>query len=190
METTKKLKDFRNASGLTQERLAEKSNISIRTIQRIEKGLSSGSPYTLKKLAEILKVEDWELLLEDSFKNKQTGNLNPAKLMNLSSLAVLILPLSNFIFPLILFFKVKDKRSHQENKILSFQLLWLLTTIILMLFLPLILIWIFKSLQGTKIPLFILVYFLSVAVNIYFIVKTAIKLNKKKEILTFVPKIF
>ncbi len=77
METTKKLRDCRNASGLTQESLAQKSNISIRTIQKIEKGLSSGSPYSLKKMAEVLKVEDWELLLEDTFQNKQMDDLKP-----------------------------------------------------------------------------------------------------------------
>jgi len=190
MEQTKKIKDYRKASGLTQESLANKSGISIRTIQRIEKGLSSGSLYTLKKIADVLKIESWELLLEDSYSNKNTKNLRPVKLMNLSCLAVLILPLSNFIFPLILFLKEKDRTNNQGHKILSFQLLWLLTTIILMLVLPLISLWLFDSLHGAKIPLYVLVYFLSVAVNIYFIVKTAIKLNEKKEILTFVPKIF
>ncbi len=190
MKTTKKLKEYRNAAGLTQASLASKSTISIRTIQRIEKGLASGSPYTLKKLAEVLKIEEWRSLLEDSLKNEQTANLNPIKLMNLSSLAVLILPLGNFVFPLILFLKEKDRISHLGNKILSFQLLWLFATILGMLFVPIILIWIFDMPQGTKIPLFIPVYFLAVAINIYFIVKTAIRLNEKKEILTFVPKIF
>jgi len=190
METTKKLKDYRNNSGLTQESLAEKSNISIRTIQRIEKGLSSGSPYTLKKIAEVLRIENWELLLEDSLVNKHTDNLKTIKLMNLSALAVLILPLSNFIFPLIIFFKGRDRINNQGRKILSFQLLWLLMTIVIMVLFPLILALIFETLHSTKIPLFIPVYFSSIAVNIYFIVRTAINLNENKNILTFVPKIF
>lgn len=190
MERTKKLKVYRNNSGLTQESLANKSGISIRTIQRIEKGLSSGSPYTLKKLAEILKLENWELLIEDNVQNYDKENIGIVKSMNLSSLAVLIIPLSNFIFPLILFFKAKERTNLQGRKILSFQFLWVLITLVLMILLPLMSLLIFDSLKAMKIPLFAVVYFLSVAVNIYLIVKTAINLNERKDILTFVPKIF
>ena len=45
-----KLKHYRRLHNLSQEGLAESSGISIRTIQRIEKGESVGSAYTLNAL--------------------------------------------------------------------------------------------------------------------------------------------
>ncbi|MFK8163545.1 MAG: helix-turn-helix transcriptional regulator [Lewinella sp.] len=41
---SKQLKSHRKLGGFTQESLATASGISIRTIQRIEKGLSQGNP--------------------------------------------------------------------------------------------------------------------------------------------------
>ncbi|MBX2913784.1 MAG: helix-turn-helix transcriptional regulator [Cyclobacteriaceae bacterium] len=48
------LRDGRLSKGLTQKELAEKSNISMRSIQRIENGELIPRSHTLKTLAEIL----------------------------------------------------------------------------------------------------------------------------------------
>ena len=48
------LRDGRLAKGLTQKELSEKSNISVRSIQRIERGEITPRSYTIKTLAEIL----------------------------------------------------------------------------------------------------------------------------------------
>lgn len=184
------LRDYRISSGLTQESLAEKSNISIRTIQRIEKGQTLGSTYTLKKLSEALNLEDWKSLLESEPIIKHMADLKLVKLMNLSSLAVLIVPFGNFIFPLIFFFNKNKKMNSEGRKILSFQLLWMLTTLVLMLILPLILFWFFDSLKGARIPLYVLVYSISVVANLLFILRIAIRLNSEKDILKFVPQVF
>lgn len=184
------LKDYRISSGLTQESLAEKSNISIRTIQRIEKGKTLGSTYTLKKLSEALNLEDWKSLIEIEPIIKHMADLKLIKLMNLSSLAVLIIPFGNFIFPLIYFFKENKKLNSVGRRILSFQLLWVLTTLVLMLILPMVLYWFFDSLKGARVPLFVLVYFISVVINLFFILRIAIRLNSEKDILKFVPQVF
>lgn len=52
----KKLIDYRKARGLTQEELAEKSGISIRTIQRIETGDVLPRAYTIKVLSDYLGI--------------------------------------------------------------------------------------------------------------------------------------
>jgi len=191
MESSNNLKKFRNASGFTQERLAKESGISIRTIQRIEKGLSPGSSYTLKTLATALKIDNWSLLLEENSTRSKHTNLNfNVKLMNLSSLAVIVFPLSNIIFPLLIFLKQENRSNHHARKILGFQFLWLMVTMILMIVVPMVLILAIEPLRGSGIPLYVLVYLLSVMVNVYFVLKTAIEINKQKDILSFVPAIF
>ena len=57
------LRDGRLSKGLTQKELAERSHISMRSIQRIEKGELVPRSHTLKTLAEIL-----ELSFEDFMK--------------------------------------------------------------------------------------------------------------------------
>ena len=53
----RKIKDLRVLKGLTQEDLAERTQLSVRTIQRIEKGEVDPRTYTLNLLAEALKPE-------------------------------------------------------------------------------------------------------------------------------------
>jgi len=50
----KKLADFRNEIGLTQEQLSDKTKINIRTVQRIETGEVTPRVYTLKVILETL----------------------------------------------------------------------------------------------------------------------------------------
>ena len=55
------LKRIREEQHLTQEELAEKSGLSVRTIQRIEAG-TEPKGYTLKTLASSLSVSEKDLL--------------------------------------------------------------------------------------------------------------------------------
>ena len=55
------LKKIREEQHLTQEELAEKSGLSVRTIQRIEAG-TEPKGYTLKTLASSLSVSEKDLL--------------------------------------------------------------------------------------------------------------------------------
>ncbi len=47
-----KIGDSRKKLGLSQDALAEKANVSLSTIQRIEKGTVTPRPFTVKILAE------------------------------------------------------------------------------------------------------------------------------------------
>lgn len=49
-----RIRDARQAQRLSQQELADLSGISLRTIQRLEKGISSPRPYTLRKLEGVL----------------------------------------------------------------------------------------------------------------------------------------
>ena len=59
------IKEVRKQKGLTQLDLSEYANLSVRTIQRIEKNEVEPSFYSLKSIGEILKVD----LLEIKSKN-------------------------------------------------------------------------------------------------------------------------
>jgi transcriptional regulator with XRE-family HTH domain len=71
METGKLIKELRIKKGMTQEELAEKTELSARTIQRIENGEVDPRAYTLQMIAKALGV-DYELFVEsDSDKEKE-----------------------------------------------------------------------------------------------------------------------
>lgn len=65
MSTGKLIKELRLKKGMTQEELAEKTDLSIRTIQRIEKGEVDPRAYTHQIIAEVLEV-DFELLYSNN----------------------------------------------------------------------------------------------------------------------------
>ena len=56
-----RIKELRKRRKLTQEKLAEQTEISYRFLSRLEAGHQSPSIETLAKLAEALDVELWEL---------------------------------------------------------------------------------------------------------------------------------
>lgn len=103
------VKQWREKNNLTQKELAEKSGVSLRTIQRIE----AGSPlkgFTLNAIAMTLETSPENLFL------KETGNTERAKSINLSALLGLIIPFGGIIFPLILISKTKDILNKQLGK--------------------------------------------------------------------------
>lgn len=51
------IKEVRKQKGLTQVELSDKTNISVRTIQRIEKDTVEPSLYSLKLISEVLEVD-------------------------------------------------------------------------------------------------------------------------------------
>lgn len=57
-----RVKELRNQRGMSQEFLAEESGLSLRTIQRIEKGESNPTGESLKRLANALNVSPDELI--------------------------------------------------------------------------------------------------------------------------------
>ena len=133
---------FREQQNLTQEELAEKSGISVRTIQRIEAG-TQPKGYTLKVLAIALEISEEELtqkafkqsiyesqvplteketLIKNTVKDESSDRLL-YKLLNISSLPfTLFLPL-NIIVPLSI--ALYKKENHLIVKqIISVQIIW------------------------------------------------------------------
>ncbi|MFS8083054.1 MAG: DUF4870 domain-containing protein [Ginsengibacter sp.] len=190
---SERLKNYRRISCLSQEGLAESSGISIRTIQRIEEGKSLGSGYTLTALAKALNINATDLTIQETENTLTTyDNENKLKILNLSAISVILFPLSNVILPTLIFLKNRDNKKVNVlgRKIISFQILWSLGTLLLTLILPIILLLLFQSLRGSRIPLFVPVYILSVIVNVYFIIRFAICINNHSPFLERLPTIF
>jgi transcriptional regulator with XRE-family HTH domain len=78
---------FREKQLLTQDELAEKSGVSVRTIQRIEAGANLKG-HTLKSIALALEINPDELTI--SLKEEKQLNYPLIKLINISSLFLFI----------------------------------------------------------------------------------------------------
>ena len=65
----KKISETRKIQGLTQEELAEKSQINLRTIQRIENNESEPRGKTLSLICDVLQIDIRELLANDNSQN-------------------------------------------------------------------------------------------------------------------------
>lgn len=60
MDFGKKLIEVRNSKGLTQDEVAEKCNVTVRTIQRIESGTVKPRAFTIKIISEVLGFDFFE----------------------------------------------------------------------------------------------------------------------------------
>lgn len=190
-DLAEKLKEYRRLANFSQESLAATSGISIRTIQRMEAGGSVGSAYTLEKLATALGIHVSELIREQiPVVDAQTIDNNRLNIINLSALSVILLPFFNIALPLVILLKSKGNTalSKPGRRIISFQILWTLGTLVLIILIPLFLL-LFRPLRGGSIPMSIPVYYACVAVNVYYTLKCSIAINKQEPFFNRIPNI-
>ena len=211
----KSLKEYRKSQQLSQHELSDKAGISIRTIQRIEKRLSQGSPYIIKSLCKALQIEVDDLEFDSSISemilstpaiietNAQEGaepfalnsemDRTPTilKLINFSSIFILLFPFLNVIVPSVIYWKHKGALQNKAAalKIISFQIIWTLGTLIVLLFLPPIIQAVFGLYASSGFPVIVLLYSLCVLLNIFATFATAVNINKSADILHFIPTI-
>ena len=122
METGKLIRDLRIKKGMTQEELADKTEVSSRTIQRIENGEVDPRAYTLQMIAKALEV-DYNLFVgnepDEEREIQQVNSNNWLGLLHFSG----IIPL---IFPTVIIWnykkdKIKGMSEHYRD-VISFQL--------------------------------------------------------------------
>ena len=177
-----KIKDLRNRRGFSQEQLSEESKLSLRTIQRIEKGESIPKGDTLVKLTRALNVTpddllDWEIIEDKGY----------VQLLNWSSLGFIIQPLLGIIIPLVMWILKRGKIQCVDDtgkKIINFQITWILmlylisTSLILIfdreLYLPNI------DLQNTVILLSNYSIYAAIIFSLYLFNMTMVLLNVRK----------
>lgn len=121
-ELQKRVIEQRIKKGMSQEELAYKSQLSLRTIQRIENGETDPRGDTLKRLAAVFQITPDELI---DWQIQEDNNL--LAILNLSQLGFLAFPLLGIIIPLIIWIVKKGKIKNVDmvgQSILNFQISW------------------------------------------------------------------
>jgi len=149
METGKLIRELRIKKGMTQEELADLTELSARTIQRIENGEVDPRAYTLQMIAKALEVDFSIFTGDESIEDEDVKDFNKRNWLALIHLSGL-LPL---FFPTIIIWnrkkaEIKEITDHYYS-VISFQLTNLLVIIGG--------IWIFYV---TKKPILILIFLL------------------------------
>src|SRR5699024_6916469 len=110
--------------GYSQEKLAEKAEIRLRTVQRLENGKTDPRGDTIIRIAKALDVSIDELI--DWKKEEDRTYLS---FLHISALSYLLFPLLGIIVPLFLWIarksKIKDLNKNAKE-LLSFQITWTL----------------------------------------------------------------
>lgn len=169
-----KLRERREALGYTQSALAEQTNLSIRTIQRIESGKSIPKGHTLNVLSTALGIDKLELQASDKEIDISTKENLRLRLINLSALCFIGIPFGNILVPLFLWRKKEDRTPVDEvaRRIINFQIIWTLFTSAILIISPFL-----QYLFPKYIPLTLSLGLLAMVVNVFFIIKTAFSLD-------------
>jgi serine-type D-Ala-D-Ala carboxypeptidase/endopeptidase len=127
--SSEKLITQRKLKGLSQDKLAEKAGINIRTLQRIEKNEVKPQLYTLGCLADSLGVRIEDLTNPIAISLPEEKSPRQLSLLHFSALAGCLIPLGNIIAPLFLWLHKKqtsDIWNNQAQKVINFQISWLI----------------------------------------------------------------
>ncbi len=163
-----KLLSYRLEKGLTQQDLSTSSGVSLRTVQRIENGESTGSPYTLKALSKALNLE-----LSNLYESAQNAE-GPSediwthwRIINYACFFVIFIPFANILLPTI-YHKIFLKGGHQDmvRFFNSFEILWTAVTVISMVLVTSILSLMFPFLLGGGVPIWIFVFLMASVVHL------------------------
>jgi len=138
------IKELRLKKGITQEDLAAKTNLSVRTIQRLENGEVEPRAYTLQSIALALGVDFEELVNshESMFEDTHLDNSSIwLALLHLSGLFLLLFP------PVIIWMWKKDRVKNMKEQgidVINFQLSMLMiivpSAILAFLIIPLLIV--------------------------------------------------
>lgn len=124
----------RKRQGLSQEELADRAKVSLRTIQRLENGQNVPRGYTLQLLAQALDVPlerltDPQRLNADRSVSRSRLPFKSSTvmaLMHLLALSFLLMPGANLIIPFILRLWYRQQADVYEagGRLLNFELVW------------------------------------------------------------------
>ncbi len=159
----------RKLKGYSQEKLAELSGVTVRTIQRIEHGDVNAHMNTLKLLADALQVNLQELLPLENPKNE---SIQQKWLLLLHSVPLLgaLVPLTNILIPIFIWIHKREDNpvyDRHGRAVINFQL-----TITLLLLLGLTGFFVFPYFgEGAGVFFSIVgIYFGAILFNVVFIV--------------------
>lgn len=177
-ELANRLIELRKRKGFSQEFLAEESGISLRTIQRIEKGETQPRGDTLQRIAKGLGVTSEELI-----DWKLEKNSSYLVLLNTSALSFLFFPILGVLIPLVMWVSKKNnvhKVDEVGKEVVNFQITWCL--FIFLFYLLIFVRIIFDISISLRLnPLVITAYFVILYIlNVTLIVYNSIRIKKSK----------
>lgn len=186
MSLAQKIVQSRKMQGLSQEELSNKANISLRTLQRIEKAQTEPRGHTLRAIAEVLEVPVEELM--DFSKEEDAGFL---QVMSLSALSYWFMPLLNILVPLVLWLFKRNKVQGADKlgkEIISFQILWTLLAygVPIVFFIG----WPFlgpEALEKGFTPIFHIYPVVMYIINAVFVFISVLRVRKKRNWVYFIP---
>ena len=168
-----KVKLLREQKNLTQTELAEKSGLSLRTIQRIESGQSLKG-FTLKAIAQTLEIEPENLFS----KEEENIQIDRAKHINLSALSGLIIPFGGIIFPAILTYRTQDSVNRELGKsVIGVQIILAFVISVLLILSPFIQHWF-----SIQFPLFLVPLMAFIILKLWIVIKNGISLNQTNQL--------
>ncbi|TCC87261.1 XRE family transcriptional regulator [Pedobacter frigiditerrae] len=141
MELGEKIAAERKRKGITQERLAELTNVTVRTIQRIENGNSIPRSFTVSAIAKALDTSYESLIFEAPGNAKNQGtlsedNIHFLQLLTLSCFSFIFIPIIHFLIPMWLLKRadIKDQKTKTlSRKTIKTQVIWVAATNLLLL---------------------------------------------------------
>lgn len=184
---SKKVKELRVRKGFSQEELAEKSGLSLRTIQRIENGETDPRGDSLQRLSVAFDVQPNDLIEWNT--REDTSAL---EVLNLSSLAFLVFPLFGIVVPLIVWTGKKNQIKGFDKlakEILTFQIIWCVAVFVVFAIVTFRMTQTFTSIQGGDVsPTMVseqmktmwIAYLFLYAFNIGMIIFNAIRIKREK----------
>lgn len=175
------IRSYRLSFGYTQNTLAEKTGLSLRTIQRLEAGKVVPKGHTLEQLARVFDLDPTQLrneLLEatqrlsqseiESSVSLESSDKLTLKLINLSTLGFFVVPFGNLVFPLWLWLKKRSSETvdREARPIINFQIMLTICLCVSLCVAPFL-----DRYLDSSIPLVFVVLFLAAAVNATFCIK-------------------
>lgn len=141
MEISRKIAKARKLKGFTQEELADKTNVTVRTIQRIENGESLPRAYTLKSIATALEM-DYEDLIQQNSVETNSPIINDKdekrflRIFTLANFTYLLIPFFHFLIPYYLFKNYRNKSNKATDfctSVVQQQIAWVIGNSLMML---------------------------------------------------------
>src|SRR5688572_24734641 len=99
-----KISNARRSAGLTQEELAQRAQLAVRTVQRIETGQSIPRMYSLRAIAKALDIPYSEIdpasYVDIAVQTDQSDTVHFLRMLCLSCFSYLIIPYVHFLVAL------------------------------------------------------------------------------------------
>ena len=166
-----KLIDKRKYLRMTQQELANRTGLSTRTIQRMERGKTTPKDHSIKRMMEVLQIDEKYVDNDQDFKLAR-------RVINGSILLAVIAPI-NLIVHMIMGIVYCNVFTNNRvvQKVVGFQIFWTAFQVIIILASPLIS-YIYTGQKVNGAPVFLwFTYLMTVAVNIVFLIWWSMKLK-------------